>query len=457
MSAADGARVAARGHWGSRLGFILASAGSAVGLGNIWRFPYLTGENGGGAFLLIYLALLFTVAISVLLAEFVVGRAARRNAVGAYRALGGRLWPVFGFLGIAAGFVILSFYSVIGGWTIAYLQQALVAGFLSSDPAAVGATFETRIGHPLTPLLYHGVFMALTIGIALGGVRGGIERWSRLLMPVLFGLVIVLAVRSLTLPGASAGIAFFLAPDFGEVTGATVLAAFSQALFSLSVGMGAMVTYGSYLSREVQLPGATAWVASLDALIACLAGLVILPAVFAFGFDPSSGPGLTYITLPAVFAEMPAGALFGALFFLLLLIAAVTSAVSLVEPFIAFVVEEVGLRRLTAGLAMGALVFALGIPSAWSFGLLADVTLAGRTFFGWMDFLTTKLALPLGALAITLLVGWIARGHALAEVTGDGAHRFPLARLWLWTCGLVAPLAIVWILLAGLGLLPGAG
>lgn len=457
MGAADGASAGTRVSWGSRIGFILASAGSAVGLGNIWRFPFLAGENGGGAFLVIYLALLFTVAISVLLAEFVVGRAARRNPVGAYRALGGRVWSAFGLLGIVGAFVILSFYSVIGGWTLAYLQRAVVAGFPSSDPAVVGSAFAAFTGHPIWPVVYHGVFVALTVAISLGGVRGGIERWSRLLMPVLFGLVVVLAVRSLTLPGAGAGAAFFLAPDFGDVTGATILAAFSQALFSLSVGMGAMVTYGSYLSRDVDLPGATTWIVALDALIAGLAGLVILPAVFAFGFDPASGPALTYITLPGVFAEMPAGYVFGTLFFLLLLIAAVTSAVSLIEPFVAFVVEEAGLRRPTAGLLMGALVFALGIPSAWSFGIWADVQLYGRTFFGWMDFLTTNLALPLGALAITVFVGWFLRGRALTEATADGAHRFRLAPLWLGVCGVVAPVAIVWILLAGLGVLPSPG
>ena len=442
-----------RGAWGTRLGFILASAGAAVGLGNIWRFPYLTGENGGGAFLIVYLMLLFTVAISVLMAEFAVGRATQRNPVGAYRMLGGGLWPTFGVLGVAAAFIILSFYSVVGGWTVAYLLRAVLDGFPSSDPAAVGPAFGGLIGDPVWPLVYHAVFMALTVGIALGGVRAGIERWCRLLMPVLFLLVLVLVGRSLTLPGAADGIAFLLVPDFDRITGASVLDALSQALFSLGVGVGAMLTYGSYLSRTVNLPGATAWIVVLDVMVAVLAGLIVLPAVFAFGLDPASGPPLTYITLPAVFAAMPAGQVFGILFFTLLLIAAVTSAINLFEVVIAFMIDEMGMPRLTAGLLIGALIFAVGIPSAYSFGIWGEVRLDGRTFFEWMDFLATNLLQPIGAFAIAAFVGWISGARAVEEATAGGAHRFGLATAWLWVCRVVAPLTIVWILLSGLGLL----
>ena len=444
-----------RGSWGSRLGFILASAGAAVGLGNIWRFPYLSGENGGGAFLVVYLALLFTVAISVLLAEFVVGRASRKNAVGAYRTLGGGIWPAFGLLGVLAAFVILSFYSVVGGWTLAYLLRALTEGFPTADPTVLGPAFGALIGDPVLPVLYHAVFMGLTVAVAIAGVKGGIERWCRLLMPLLLVLVVLLAIRSLTLPGAGAGIAFFLAPDLEAITAGTMLAALSQALFSVGVGIGAMLTYGSYLSRDVGLPGATAWIVGLDLVVAVLAGLIVLPAVFAFGFDPASGPPLTFITLPAVFASMPAGAVFAVLFFLLLLIAALTSAINLFEAVIAFVVDEIRLDRWRAAVLTGGLVFAAGIPSAYSFGPWSNATLAGRTVFDWMDFLTTNLAMPIGAFAVVVFVGWFNGARSLDEATGGGAHRFALGGLWLWTCRIVAPVAIGWILLAGLGLLPG--
>ncbi len=444
-----------RGSWGSHLGFILASAGAAVGLGNIWRFPYLTGENGGGAFLIIYLALTFTVAISVLLAEFVVGRAAQHNPVGAYRALGGGLWPIFGVLGVAAAFVILSFYSVVGGWTVAYLIRSIGIGFPSSDPADLGPAFGGLIGHPIWPILCHAVFMALTVGIAIGGVRAGIERWCRLLMPILFVLVLILVVRSVTLPGAGAGIAFFLVPDFARISGEMFLAALSQALFSVAVGVGAMLTYASYLSRSVNLPSATGWIVTLDLIVALLAGLIILPAVFAFGFDPASGPPLTYITLPAVFAEMPAGQMFGTLFFLLLLIAAVTSAINLFEVVLAFMVDELGVRRTSAALIGGTLIFAVGIPSAYSFGIWEEVRFAGRNFFDWMDFLTTNLALPIGAFAIAVFTGWAFGNRAIDEATSGGLYRFGLATAWLWVCRVVAPAAIVLILLSGLGLLGG--
>jgi len=313
----------------------MAATGSAVGLGNIWKFPYMAGENGGAAFLIIYLALVFTIGLSVMLCEFVIGRAAERNPVGAYAMLKGGHWKMAGYIGIGAGFIILSFYSVVAGWAIAYIFKSVSGLLATADPAALGALFKNFTADPWEPILYHGIFMALTILVIIGGVNGGIERTCRILLPLLFVLLLVLAVRALTLPGAMAGLKFYLAPDFSKVTGTTFNGALSQAFFSLSLGMGAMITYGSYLTRSINLVKATMLITLCDTAVAFLAGLVILPAVFAFSFDPSAGPGLVFITLPAIFAKMPLGVVFAVLFFVLLTIAALTSAVSLLEVVVA--------------------------------------------------------------------------------------------------------------------------
>ena len=296
---------AGRGEFGTKAGFILAAAGSAIGLGNIWRFPYMAGESGGGAFLVLYLAMVFTLGLSIMIGEIALGRATRRNPVGAFKSLKGGSWTFVGYMGVAAGFVILSFYSVIGGFTLAYAWATLGPLLQDADTARLGAHFSEFVSDPKQTLLYHGLFMAITIFIVTGGIEKGIERAAKLMMPVLFIMLIALCIRALTLPGAWAGVEFFVVPDWSRVTGSTFNAALSQAFFSLSLGMGALLTYGSYLSAREKLPGVAMWVTSLDTSIALLAGLLILPAVFAFGYDPAAGPGLTFVTLPAVFAKMP--------------------------------------------------------------------------------------------------------------------------------------------------------
>ncbi|MEQ8807130.1 MAG: sodium-dependent transporter, partial [Rhodospirillales bacterium] len=370
--------MASRDHFATRLGFVLAAAGSAVGLGNIWKFPFMTGQNGGGAFLLLYIAFVLTIGLSVMLAEFAIGRAGQRNPVGSFRALKGGAWPAVGGLGVVAGFVILSFYSVVGGWTLAYALKSVSGALASNDPQVLGAAFGAFIADPLDVIGFHAAFMVLTLGIVAGGVRGGIERAARILMPVLALLVVVLAVRAVTLDGAAKGIAFFLTPDFSKVTWDTVNAALGQAFFSLSLGMGTMITYASYLNRQVNLPQTAAQVTVLDTGFAVVAGFMILPAVFAFGFDPAAGPGLTFITLPAVFAQMPAGALFAFLFFVLLAIAALTSAVSIIEPVVSYLIDERGLSRRAATWGAGAVIWVLGVPSALSLGPWKDVTVGGK-------------------------------------------------------------------------------
>ncbi|MEM7225927.1 MAG: sodium-dependent transporter [Pseudomonadota bacterium] len=442
--------AAGRGHFGSRLGFVLAAAGSAVGIGNIWKFPYMTGQNGGAAFLVLYLALTFTIGLSVMLAEFAIGSAAQRNPVGAFARLKGGLWPVVGALGLLAGFVILSFYGVVAGWTIAYVVKALTGALSSNDPEQLGGIFGEFISSPIEPVAYQALFMALTVGVVLGGVHDGIERWCKVLMPALFILLLVLIVRSLTLPGAEEGIAFYLKPDFSLVTAETFNGALAQAFFSLSLGMGAMITYGSYVRKEENLATSAIWVTGLDATVAILAGLLIMPAVFAFGFNPAEGPGLSFVTLPAVFSSMPFGEVFAALFFLLLSIAALTSAVSLLEVVVAYFVDERGFGRKKAATLFGFLIFLVGVPSSLSLGVWSDFTIAGKGFLDLMDFVATNLLLPLGGFFIALFVGWVIYPRAIEEVTNRGEIAFPAARLWGFVLRFVAPIAIAWILISGL-------
>ena len=439
-----------RGLFGTRLGFILAAAGSAIGLGNIWKFPYLAGENGGAVFLIIYLGFILTIGLSVMLAEFAIGRTARRNPVGAFRHLKGGPWVVAGGLGVCTGFIILSFYSVVGGWTVAYAVKSATGLLATQDVKALGSAFSGFIGDPVEPVIYHALFMVLTIAAVARGVDIGIERACRVLMPVLFLLLVVLCVRSVTLPGAGAGIVFFLEPDFSKVNGAMITAALGQAFFSLSLGMGAMITYGSYLSAKVSLPNAALWVTSLDTLIAVMAGFMILPAVFAFGFDPGAGPGLTFITLPAVFSQIPGGAFFGTLFFVLLAVAALTSAISLLEVVVAYLVDERGTSRLRAAVGAGFVIFLLGIPSSLSLGVWSSFTVAGKSIFDIMDYLASNLMLPAGGIFIALFAGWVAFPKIMDGTEGCIGDDFRLAKVWQAICRYVAPVAIAVVLVSGL-------
>lgn len=442
-----------REHWHSRFGFIAAASGSAIGLGNIWRFPYMAGQNGGGAFLVIYLAIVFSVGLSIMIGEFAIGRAAERDPVGAFARLKGGAWTGVGFLGVIAAFVILSFYSVVAGWTLAYVLKTPTGLLATSDPAVLGAIFDNFITDPIEPLIYHGMFMALTVGVVLGGIGAGIERVCKILMPLLFVILVVLVARAVTLPGAMEGLIFYFTPDFSKIDANVVNAALAQAFFSLSLGMGAMLTYSSYLSHKENLPSAALSVTLLDTLVALLAGAVILPAVFAFGFDPAAGPGLTFKTLPAVFSQMPAGALFGTMFFLLLAIAALTSAISLLEVVVAYFVDEKGMPRRAAATLFGFVAFLIGIPSSLSLGIWSGLSFGGKSFFDIMDYLATNLLLPIGGIFVAIFVGWVIAPKAMEEVTSNGAHPFPLAPLWCFFCRYVSPVAIGWILFEGLGVI----
>lgn len=439
-----------REKWATKTGFWLAAAGSAVGLGNIWRFPYLTGTQGGAAFVLVYLLLVFTIGISVMIAEFVIGRATERNPVGAFQKLKGGAWPIVGWMGVAAGFIILSFYSVIAGWTIKYFISSFT-GLIRPGTDTVDY-FLSFIGNGPQSILFHAIFMAFTVFVVYKGVGKGIETSCKILMPTLLLLLLLLIFRAVTLPGAMEGLRFYLSPDFSVITSRTLLAALGQAFFSLSLGMGALITYGSYLSKKVSLPQSALTVTGLDVLIAFLAGFAIFPAVFALGFEPAAGPGLTFITLPAVFAQMAGGQIWSALFFLLLFIAALTSAISLLEVVVAYVTDELGVTRHKAAVVVGGIIFLLGIPSALAQGAVPALgnVFMGMDFLDTMDFLASNILLPLGGLFIALFAGWVIKDVAKKETTAHGA--FKLETVWMWICRVIAPVAILIIFLGGLGL-----
>lgn len=439
---------AEREQWGSKIGFILAAAGSAVGLGNIWKFPYITGQNGGAAFVVMYVALVFVIGYAVMMAEITIGRKAELNAVGSFAKLKGGPWVLVGWMGIAAGFIILSFYGVIGGWCIKYIFSSFTGLMEAGAAGTAGDLFGGFITNAPRVIVYQLVFMLITIMIVYKGIGEGIEKYCKILMPALFILLLVLIVRSVTLPGAGKGLAFYLKPDFSKLSGGVFLAALGQAFFSLSLGMGCMVTYGSYLPKDTSIPGAAAQVCFLDTAVAFLAGLVIFPAVFAFGLEPGAGPGLTFITLPNVFAQMPGGAVWSALFFLLLLVAAITSSISLLEVVCAYFIDEMNWSRAKAALVMGLVIFALGVPSAISLG--GGLKIAGKDFLDAADFLASNILLPLGGMFIALFVGWIWTDGAKKEITNDGDVAFGLMGPWLWICRVIAPVAIAWIFIQGL-------
>lgn len=448
-----------RGQWGSRIGFVLAAAGSAIGLGAIWKFPYMAGVNGGGAFLLVYLAAVLGIGMSMMLAELAMGRSTQRDAIGAFRTLGGKTGAFFGYFSLLAAFIILSFYCVVGGWTLGYLLKALGGSLLSpSDSVGFSNQFDAFIGDPVYSLVFFALFMGLTVGIILGGVKKGIERVSKVLMPLLFLLMLVMIARSVTLPGAWAGVEFLLIPDVAKITPRVLIDALGFACFSLSLGFGAMLTYGSYMSKSESMAKSALWVVALQTLCTLLAGFMIMPAVFAFDMPPTAGPGLTYITLPAVFKAMPGGAFFAVAFFSLLLIAALTSSVSIVEPLVAYLIDQFGVARKKAAAGVAVASFLAGIPAAWSFNGGDAFRVFGMTPFDCMDYITSNFMLPVNVLAACLIMGW-ANSHVLRrelylrlyEHKGRAANSPPAwAGAIEWCCRYAAPLAITAILLASL-------
>jgi NSS family neurotransmitter:Na+ symporter len=450
--------VASRGSWGSGVGFILAAAGSAVGLGNIWGFPMQVGKGGGAIFVLLYLVCVVFICFPILVAELALGRSSARDPIGAFQvAKPNTPWWLAGALGVAAGVGILSFYCVIAGWTLAYVWYSLSG----AAGAAPGAFFGAFVADGSKNVLLSFGVLALTAGIILGGVREGIEKASKLMMPSLFLLLVLLAVRALFLPGAAEGLAYYLKPDFKEMANISVInAALGQAFFSLSLGMGAMITYGSYLSKKTNAVKSAGWVAGLDTCVALLAGFVVFPVGFSIaGFNPAEGgPGLIFAVLPSLFASMPGGALFGAAFFVLLSIAALTSAISLLEVPTATLVDRGWCRRKSA-LLMTALVAVIAVPSALSQGAVSWLTRVpgtGMDFLSLMAVIWNNWALPIGGLLIAVFVGWVwGADKAIAELRAEGAT-FPGAALWAFLIKYVCPVAILFVIvMTALGMYAG--
>jgi NSS family neurotransmitter:Na+ symporter len=449
-------RLSLHGQWSSRLAFVLAVSGSAVGLGNIWKFPYVAGQNGGGAFVLVYLLCVFAIGLPIMMAEILLGRRGRRNPVTTMGLLGreeggSRQWRLVGLMGMLCGFLILSFYSVIAGWTLHYTVLAASDSFAGLAADGLGELFSGLVSNPVTLILWHTVFLIITTVVVARGVEEGLERAVRVMVPALILIMLALLAYSISFGGFQAGLEFLFRPDFSALTGAGVLAAMGQAFFSLSVGMGAVMAYGAYLPQEESIIKTSVAVVSADTAIALLAGMVIFPIVFANGLDPAEGPGLVFQTLPLALAKMPAGILVGTAFFILLAFAGLTSAISLMEPVVAWLVEAFSMRRSVAAMLAGGVTWALGLMTVFSFNLLADWQFLRGTLFDNIDYLTSNILLPAGGFLITIFAGWIMCANSSADELD--ATVGPAYRLWRFLARYVAPVAVLLVFLNAVGAL----
>ncbi len=444
-----------RDSFGSKFGVIAAAAGSAVGLGNIWKFPYIAGIYGGAAFLFVYLAFIVAIGLPVMLSELIIGRKSQRNAFGAFKVLApGTPWKYIGILGVSAAFLILSFYGVVAGWSIQYIILAIQDGFSNKNPDEINALFTTLIESPIKPVILQLVFMLATGAIVIIGVKKGIEKYTKILMPLLVVILIVLCVKSVSLEGAKAGLLFLFKPDFSKLTGDGILSALGHAFFTLSLGMGTLITYGSYIQKNNNLVRTVLNVTIADTVIAILAGIAIFPAVFAFGIEPSQGPGLIFITLPNVFHQMPGGFIFAILFFILLTVAAITSSISILEVVVAYFKEEFKMGRESATVLATILISILGVLCSLSMGVLSPVTFFGLNIFDLMDWISANLLLPIGGLFIAVFVGWIfGRKKVQEEVANGGKLSGILLSSFMFLVKFVAPIAIAIVLMNKVGLL----
>jgi len=449
-------RKSLHGQWSSRFAFILAVTGSAVGLGNIWKFPYIAGENGGGAFVLVYLLCVALIGLPVMMSEILIGRRGRRNPIATMALLGEeegstRHWRMIGVIGVLGGIFILSYYSVIAGWTLVYVLKSVTGEFDGASAAEVSNIFASFKGDWRLVALSHTLFMGLTVFVVARGVERGLEQAVRFMVPALVLLMLALLGYSVNSGYFHEGLAFMFTPDFEKLTWDSVLAAMGQAFFTLSIGMGALMAYGAYLPQETSITGASAAVVTADTLIAVLAGLVIFPLVFANGLDPAAGPGLVFETLPLAFGQMTGGIFFATLFFLLLWFAAWTSAIGLIEPAVAWMVEHIGRTRAQATVLVGVLIWAIGMGSVLSFNVLSRLTFYKGTIYENVDYVTSNIMLPLGGVFITVFAAWVmCRNSTADELGGSGT----LYKLWRILARFVAPLAILFVFLKAVGLMP---
>lgn len=445
----------------SKLGIIAAAAGSAIGLGNIWKFPYITGIYGGAAFIVVYLICIALIGLPVMLSEFTIGRKAQANAIGSFKKIApGTPWFLTGWMGFIAAFTILSFYGVVAGWTLDYIVKAITGAYVGLDPDAITGLFIGLISSPVASVGWQIVFMALTAGIVMGGIKDGIEKYSKILMPLLLVIIVILDIRAITLPGAGEGISFLLKPDFSALSAEAILVALGHAFFSLSLGMGTMITYGSYIGKKENLGTTALQVTIADTLIALLAGLAIFPAVFAFGVEPAAGPGLVFITLPNIFNQMAGGMIWGIMFFLLLSVAALTSAISILEVVVAYLAEEMKMSRHKATVISTIAITIVGVLAALSYtSVLGDVLIPlpgfePQVIFDWLDKLSANYLLPLGGLFISLFVGFkMVKKEVIDEISNNGSLSCGWMGAFFTLARFVAPVAIAIVFLAGIGII----
>ena len=449
-----------RGNFGSKLGVILASAGSAVGLGNIWRFPYETGNHGGAAFILIYLGCILLLGLPIMIAEFLIGRHSQANTARAYQILApGTQWRWVGRMGVLAGFLILGYYSVVAGWTLEYIFEAVSNSFAGKTPAEFISSFQSFSSNPWRPALWLTLFLLATHFMIVKGVEKGIEKSSKIMMPTLFIIILILVGCSVTLPGAGKGIEFLLKPDFSKVDGNVFLGAMGQAFFSLSLGMGCLCTYASYFSKNTNLTRTAFSVGIIDTFVAVLAGFIIFPAAFSVGIQPDAGPSLIFITLPNVFQQAFSGIpilayIFSVMFYVLLALAALTSTISLHEVVTAYLHEEFNFTRGKAARLVTTGCILLGILCSLSLGVTKEFTIFGLGMFDLFDFVTAKLMLPLGGLLISIFTGWyLDKKLVWSEITNNGTLKVPTYKLIIFILKYVAPIAISVIFINELGLL----
>lgn len=462
-----------RGHWGSRLGFVLAAAGSAIGLGNIWKFPYITGENGGGWFVLIYLLCIAFVGLPIMMAEIFVGRTTQKSPVGAYKALSRPRspWILSGWLGVATAFIILSYYSVVAGWAMHYTWLSLTGTVSDLTAENTESTFVELYTSPSLNLMWHVLFMAGTIAIVLGGVRGGIERWSKILMPLLFLIMVAMLLRATTMDGFGRALEFVFAPDATHLSAAGVLEALGHSFFTLSLGMGAMITYGSYLRRDDDLVTTSVTVGVLDTAIALMACMVLFPITFSYGMEPSKTVGLVFMNMPLAFSQMPGGAIWSTVFFVLLIFAAITSAISLLEVAVSYFIDERGWSRAVATLVCGGAIALLGIPSALSGGTemfgsnIAEATGSiterlGKdpmTWFDLLDYIASNWLLPVGGLLIAVFVSWRVAAAVREQGFKTGTRFQRVYAGWILLLRYFIPIAVVCVALYSTGVFHALG
>ena len=443
-----------RDNFGSRFGALVAMAGSAVGLGNLWRFPYLVGENGGAAFIIVYIVLVFLICLPIFISEFIVGRRSQKNAFAAFRDLsGGSAWRWVGLFTIIVPMIVLSYYCVIGGWSIEYLLKSLTFSFGGESQGALSTMFTGFVTSTWGPLAAHTGFLLATTMIVVVGIKDGIEKFSKIMMPLLFVMVLSIAVYSLTLPGAKEGVKYLFYPDFSKLTGKSVAAALGQAFFSLSLGFGTIMTYASYVSKKENIMFQSAATAISDLMFAIIAGTAIMPAVFAFGINPQAGPGLVFETLPFVFGQMPAGGLIAILFFVALLVAALTSSISMLEVAVAYLVEEKKFSRLGACALLFVICWVIGAVCSLSFGPLSHIQIRGGNIFDFLDSLSSNVLMTLGSLFTVIFVGWrLKKTDVYDEFTNGGTlsrNSKIFGVLW-FLIRYIAPVAIIAIFISGL-------